>query len=66
MNEKKSLREAMERARQSSLEYPDVRYFVMDKKGKHAVVHSVLWVCRERILEGWYIYCTFINGEMHR
>ncbi|MGN0398843.1 MAG: hypothetical protein ACI4EO_01830 [Blautia sp.] len=60
---KKSLEEAMNRAKQMSVEHPDIAYAVMDKKRKRAVVTSCGFVLKERILEGWTMVAKFKNGK---
>jgi len=60
---KKSLDEAMERAKAES--FGGVIY-VMDKPRQHAVTCKSEWVMKERILEGWRIVSVFKNGEKVR
>ena len=64
MVEKKSLVRAMEEAQQLSIKHPGILYRVMDKPRKQAVVSGSEWIYRERILDGWYVYCKFQNGRM--
>lgn len=64
MVEKKSLVLAMEEAQQLSIKHPGNAYRVMDKPRKRAVVTGSDWIYRERILDGWTCYCTFLNGRM--
>lgn len=64
MLEKKSLVLAMEKAQQMSIKHPSVSFRVMDKPRKRSVVTSSEWVYRERVLEGWYTYCLFLDGRM--
>lgn len=49
---KKSVYEAMERAKKHSEDFPTIRVWVMDKPRKHAVVCASDFVQRERIVEG--------------
>ena len=64
MAQKKSLLEAVERARELSTAHPQTTYYVMDKPRKQAVVSGSEWIYRERILEGWHCYCKFRDGRM--
>lgn len=60
---KKSVEAVKQRAKQMSIDCPNTSYYVMDKKRKQAVCHSVEWMIRERILSGWYIVCKYQNGQ---
>lgn len=60
---KKSLFEVIERAKAMSNEFPDICYYVMDKKGKRAICISDA-TYRERVLDGYYTYCKFLNGKV--
>lgn len=60
---KKSIEEAKTRAKEHSEKHPGDRVVVMDKKYKDAVVSSVEWVIKERILDGWIIVAEFRAGE---
>lgn len=60
---KKSVYEAMERAKKHSEDFPTIRVWVMDKPRKHAVVCASDFVQRERIVEGWTVLAEFQNGK---
>lgn len=60
---KKSLQEALERARKQSLDFPQHTVRVMDKKGERTCVHLSDWVCQEKLLDGWQISAVFQNGK---
>lgn len=60
---KKSLREALNRAKQLSISHPACKVYVMDKPYQRAQVHISEWCVKERILEGWYGVTKFLNGE---
>lgn len=59
---KKSVEAVKQRAKQMSIDCPDILYYVMDKKRKHAVCHSVEWAVKEKVLNGWHIVCLYRNG----
>lgn len=59
---KKSLKEAHETAKEHSMKFPEIPVWVMDKKGKKAVISTSSWVHRERIFEGWHTVATYRNG----
>jgi len=61
--EKKSLEEAMRRARKVSKEYPEEIIRVMDKKGRKATYTSSNWIYKERVLEGYYTVAVYKNGK---
>lgn len=61
-NQKKSLVLEKEEARKRSLKY-HIRAYVLDKKGEHAICHTLVWCVKERILEGWSVVAVFENGE---
>lgn len=61
MYDKKSLREARERAREHSLRY-QVKCYVMDKKGKRARIHAVPYIVKELILMGWHVDAVYEKG----
>ena len=63
MAQKKSLLEAVERARELSTAHPQTTYYVMDRPRKRAEVHAVEWIYRELVLEGWHCYCKFRDGK---
>lgn len=60
---KKSIEEAMIRAKQHSAQYPDRTVRVLDKLHKHAVVCASEWVYNERILDGWYTVVSYKAGR---
>ena len=62
---KKSLVDAIVRARKMSEEHPDVRYCVMDKKLRRSEVHSDLvpWMIRDAVLSGWHEVIAFKAGQ---
>ena len=60
---KKSIQAVKQRAKQMSIDNHNVPYYVMDKKYKQAVCHSVEWAVKEKILGGWHIVCKYLNGE---
>lgn len=60
---KASVKRAIEEARELSEVHPTVKYTVMDKKGKRAVVTGSAWVYKERILEGYKVVVKFFGGE---
>lgn len=60
---KKSIEEAKARAKQISLDYPDITVRVMDKPRQRAVVVGVDFMARERVLEGWRTVTTYKNGK---
>jgi hypothetical protein len=60
---KKSLSEAIERAKQDSVNHANIIFTVMDKKGKTAITTSSDWIYRERILAGYYTVIRFLNGQ---
>lgn len=60
---KKSLKEAIEKAKAHSQQYPCTICMVMDKKGRHAVVCASAWAYRERVLEGWHTVAKFLDGK---
>lgn len=60
---KKSLSEAIERAKQNSVNHANIFFAVMDKKGKTAVTTSSEWIYRERILAGYHTVTRFLNGQ---
>ncbi len=60
---KKSLQIALQEARELSKEHPNIAYYVMDKKGKTASVHTCEWAQRELVFEGWQTVCRFENGQ---
>lgn len=59
---KKSLSEAIDKAREISIKFPGIEIVVFDKKGKKANCSASVWVFRERILDGWHIVCRFTGG----
>lgn len=63
MKIKKSLEVAISNAEQMSRDHPKIIYYVMDKKGKHAVVHSSVWCYRERILDNYHLVTKYLNGK---
>lgn len=60
---KASVKKAIEEAQKLSEEHPTVKYVVMDKKGKRAVVTGSGWVYKERILEGYVVVAKFLGGK---
>lgn len=61
MDDKKSLREARERAREHSLAFP-VKCYVMDKKWERARFYTVPLAVKEGILAGWHVVAVFDRG----
>lgn len=61
MDDKKSLREARERAREHSLRCP-VKCYVMDKKGKRAKFYTLSYFIKELILYGWHVDAVYEKG----
>ena len=64
MIETKSTLLAMEEAQTLSIEHPGHRYRVMLKPRRKAVVTGSDWVYRERILDGWRCYTSFLDGRI--
>lgn len=60
---KASVKRAIEEARVLSEVHPTIKYTVMDKKGKRAVVTGSALVYKERILEGYTVVAKFFGGE---
>lgn len=60
---KASVKKAIEEAKKLSEVHPNVKYVVMDKKGKRAVVTGSGWVYKERILEGYISVAKFLGGK---
>lgn len=60
---KKSLSEAIERAKQDSITHANIIFTVMDKKGKTAVTTSSKWIYREQVLAGYHAVTRFLNGQ---
>lgn len=60
---KVSVKKAIEEAKKLSEVYPTVKYAVMDKKGKRAVVTGSDWIYKERILEGYVTVAKFLGGK---
>jgi hypothetical protein len=60
---KKSLVEAEHNAKLHSKMNPYIDVWVMDKKNKRAVVCAFEFVRKNRILHGWHIVKTFLNGK---
>ena len=60
---KKSLAEAIERAKVMSAEHPNQYVWVMDYPRAHAAVHASEWAYREKILAGWHVVKKFLNGQ---
>lgn len=60
---KASVKKAIEEAKKLSEVHPTVKYVVMDKKGKRAVVTGSGWVYKERILEGYIAVAMFLGGK---
>ena len=61
---KKSLKEALERAKQHSIKNPTVKVYVMDKpRCRKPLVLTSQWCIKERMFEGYYEVATFLNGE---
>ena len=64
MIESKTLVLTMEEAQMHSLKPPDVRVRVMTKKRRKPVICCSDWVYRERVLEGWETYCSYLDGSI--
>lgn len=60
---KKSTIRVKQEALKLSQQFPDTPYYVMDKKNKRAVCHSVDWAVKEKIMNGWHIVCRYQNGQ---
>ncbi len=60
---KKSLKQAINNAIVHSRLFPDITVYVMDKPRKKAVVSTVDWIVRERILEGYSTVARYRNGK---
>ena len=60
---KASVKKAIEEAKKLSEVHPTVKYAVMDKRGKRAVVTGSGWVYKERILEGYVVIANFVGGK---
>lgn len=60
---KQSVKNAIQEAIQVSRLHPNVKYRIMDKMGQRAVVTGSDWVYRERIIEGWHVVGTYLNGQ---
>lgn len=54
---------AEQEAKRMSLEHPNTIYYVIDKKRQRACCHASEWIVRNKILEGWYGVCRYVNGE---
>ena len=62
MNTKESVVRVKQEAHKLSEQFPDCPYYVMDKRGKRAVCHSMDWMVRERILSGYHVVCCYKGG----
>lgn len=60
--DKKSLQDALARAKELSENHKDVMYYVLDKKGKFAVCVSVPWVFNQYVRDGYGPVTRFKNG----
>lgn len=60
---KKSLQEAMKRAKDHSLSFPGLTVWVMDKKGKRAFITVSDWIYDMERRSGWLVVAAFKNGE---
>lgn len=60
---KASVKKAIEEATKLSEVHPTVKYAVMDKKGKRAVVTGSGCVYKERILERYIAVAKFLGGK---
>lgn len=60
---KKSIAEAMQRAKAHSLEHLGITVRVLDRPRKHAVVCASEWIYKERVLEGWRTVAVFKDGK---
>jgi hypothetical protein len=61
---KKSLREALNRAKQLSISHPACKVYVMDKpRCRKPLVLTNQWCIKESMFEGYYGVATFLNGE---
>lgn len=58
---KVSVEKAIEEAPKLSEVHPTVKYAVIDKKGKRAVVTGFGWVYKEHILEGYMAVAKFLG-----
>lgn len=61
---KKSISVKMDEAKALSKQHPKIAFRVMDKAGEKAVVCASDWVYRERILAGWHVVVSYMNGGM--
>lgn len=60
---KTSLFRAEQEAKILSEKFPETTYFVLTKKG-NACCHSVEWVVKEKLLNGYRIECKYKNGKI--
>lgn len=60
---KKSLQEALNRAKAMSIEHPDIEYDVMDKRGCRACVHSDIGLHIQKAIDGYVTVARFKGGE---
>ena len=61
---KKDLKEAMRRAKEMSIAYPDTTYYVVNKSKKPAMVFSLDWCAMRSIqFDGCHLVAKFKNGK---
>ena len=66
MYQKKSLLEAENEAKELSVKYPEIVYYVVDKKHGRAACYSIDWIVRQKIFyENYFPVCTYKNGVRH-
>lgn len=51
------------RGKRTQFKNRDTVYYVMDKRNKKAVCHSLPMAVRDKILRGYFFTCRYINGE---
>lgn len=62
----KSISIAEIEAKELSIAYPDVNYYVIAKKHKSALCYSIDWLAMRKINnEGYYPVCVYKNGKRY-
>lgn len=59
---KNSLLVAIDTAKTASKDMPGVIFYVMDKEGVPAIVHSKVWCIKGRLIEGYHTVARYMNG----
>lgn len=60
---KTSLLRAEQEAKILSEKFPEITYYVLAKNG-NACCHSMEWVVKEKLLNGYQIECKYKNGKI--